>query len=188
MDMSQPDQTTTTSSSAMPAPIPAAAGIDAEMNAMKTVVADYVRRNHDWYQARKRPNRIAHRVAGSLVVGLGAAIPLLSLSKEDWARVAVSVIGVAISAITGLGAFFRWERSWQSYSIAHLHLDYLLRRWQLAMAQANNTADPSERLVIARRVTQELLEEARKVQEAETSDFFQNVPSPKDAIGKAGSM
>lgn len=150
-----------------------------ELEDMRRIVVDHVRECHDWYQRHKRPSRRLFRGAGVMVIVLSALIPLLSSYQAVGFRLTVGIIGVVIACITGLNTFYRWERSWRSYSIAQFNLDYFLRRWELKAGEARTCDDEGQALRIVRAATQELLDEARRVESEETTEFFHNVSGPK---------
>ena len=74
-----------------------------------------------------------------------------------------------------MGAFYRWEATWQIFALAQSELEYSLHVWELKMAEADVSRDPEQGLAIAREATERILAEARQVRHMETNKFFRSI-------------
>lgn len=146
---------------------------------MENTVNQYVGLCHDWYQKKKRLPRQLYRFSGSLIVVLSAMIPLLSAYDGQAFRLGVGIIGILISALTGLNHFLRWDKKWRIFSLAQFELEYLLRRWELKMHEAKNCENEEEGLKLAKAATDNILEQTKSVRNIEMEGFFSSLTELK---------
>jgi hypothetical protein len=72
----------------------------------------YLFRLRAFYNSRASWHRRLYRFSGVTVILAGAAIPLVVSLSYVYKDLIVSLIGVAIAALTALRAFYRWDQSW----------------------------------------------------------------------------
>jgi hypothetical protein len=92
--------------------------------------------------------------------------------SKPWILTAVSLL---VAILTSLGAFYRWDASWQSRMKTALELQVLLAKWELDMASAKIAENPTKEAFAA---TRQLFDAAFKLIGAETDFFFANVKAP----------
>jgi hypothetical protein len=146
-----------------------------ELADMEAVVDSYVRQCHDWYQVKKRSPRRVFYTTSILVITLSAVITLISAREGAEYRLTVGIIGVIITVASGINTLLRTERAWQTYALAQFNLEYLLRKWDLKISEAKYCTEEAQALGIARKATEEIIEEAKKVRGGETEEFFRNI-------------
>jgi hypothetical protein len=151
------------------------AGVDADLVAL---VDRRVVPLVEWYQCKKRWPRRLYRATTTMVILLGASIPLLALGEPSEAtRLLASVVGVTISGLTGLAAVYDWQRRWRIFTGAQTALEGRLAEWELAFAEAGQTVPPERTREIRIAATRDLVTAAAAIRQGETEDFFAGQPS-----------
>jgi hypothetical protein len=126
-----------------------------------------------WYQAHKRWPRRFHRVSTALVIGSGAAISVLVAVPYSNARVATAILGAAVTALTGLNASYRWERTWRLFAQAQTDLEELLIQWKLDYSLIRHADGSDEEATETVRIAAlAVLERARGIRGSELEAFF----------------
>lgn len=128
----------------------------------------------DWYQRKKRWPRRLHKSTTSVVIVLGALIPIASAwSASTPARVFVGAVGVIITTVTSLAVSCDWYRRWRLFTVAQAQLETQLAKWEFAMARAQMVPGDGGRAE-AVAATSVLLEAAGHARNEETEAFFDN--------------
>jgi hypothetical protein len=146
-----------------------------ELSEMRKAVEAYFGEASAWYQNKKRYYRRLFQISGVSIIVFSGIVTLLSASDKPEMRSAIGVLGVLISSITGINTFFRAEQTWHAFSRSQFDLEYLLRLWDVAVAEARGCEDPLKGSEIVREATKETLSNARRIRTAETTDFFRLV-------------
>lgn len=139
-------------------------------------VEAYLLRLRAFYHARAAWHRRFYRFSGILVILTGASLPLVATLSYAHKDFVVSLLGVAIAALTALRAFYRWDQSWillrgTERDITHAWWDY--------HAEINKpTSGDDERHEAARLLATRLVD----IRTEEAEFFFKDMkfPSGKD--------
>jgi hypothetical protein len=132
-------------------------------------------KTRDWYRGHAPWPMRWFRITGALLIILSVSVPFIAGQTADWKDTVLSLMTLAIAALTGLGAFFRWEYAWQSYRRTQYTLDRLLNMWEFKIVEARHQADPRRAIDMALRSTEQLLQDAASITGAETAEFFKQV-------------
>jgi hypothetical protein len=127
-----------------------------------------------------RRHRGWFRLTGVLTVLFSVSLPALTAVNFSGRNVVISVLAVAVAALSGLRAFYQWDQSWQLYRSQELALVALLTRWQMAMMRIVKSAAPDADDQ-AYTLTLDILNEAYESGRAELSDFFSGMAWPQKA-------
>jgi hypothetical protein len=153
--------------------------LDALLADLRKLVQDKVVSDYDWYRSHASTPRWLFRISGTFVILFSVAIPLLAGLNFPGDDLVVSLIALAIAALTGLNSFFRWERIWRSRRQTEFALAHLLSLYDLRIIEATHQADRQRAKQLAVEATRELLELAQGVTGAETEEFFQKTVWPQ---------
>lgn len=134
-------------------------------------VEDYLFRVLASYHSRASWHRRFYRVSGTLVILIGAGLPLVATQSYPHKDLIVSILGVAMAALTALRGFYRWDLSWMllrgtERTITGVWWDY--------HAQIGKSDDDGDRHEAACWLAERLLE--IRAQEAES--FFKDMQFP----------
>ncbi len=97
----------------------------AVVNAATEIKIQYVDTLTSWYRNHTAGPRIMFRCAGILTIILSAARPGLAVASFSHQKETLASISITIAVLTGLGSFFRWERTWHGNMSARLALEQL---------------------------------------------------------------
>ena len=106
-------------------------------------------------------------------------MPFIAAQTALWKDTVLSIMTLTIAALTGLGAFFRWEYAWQSYRQTQYALDRLLNMLAFKIVEAQHQADPQKAIEMALRSTEQLLADSATITSSETAEFFKHVQMPQ---------
>jgi len=148
---------------------------------MEDLVDRHVRTQIDWYQSRKARYRKAFRVTTSAVIVSSAMLPILTAVEFPGSKISVSIISVLIAVLTGLGAAYKWDRVWQSFTVAQSQLENSLAEWEMEMAAL--TAGAAGNVEAGWALTRVLLGQARLVVDSEIDAYFRMVTQEAGAGG-----
>ncbi|MFI6079292.1 DUF4231 domain-containing protein [Actinoplanes sp. NPDC051343] len=157
----------------MTAPRSAGTSNSGSIDSIQRLVETSLSESISWYQNHKKWPRRFHRISTMLLIVSGATIPILSAASVSWARVTVAGLGVAVTALAGLSASYRWDRTWQVFSDAQFELEDLASRWELQKTYLlGSELEPRVVLDSLQRLATEITNEARHVRAAERGSFF----------------
>jgi hypothetical protein len=132
----------------------------------------------EYYIKRAGWPKKAFRISGVAIILLSLSIPFIAALQFAGKDMLLSAFAVMIAVITSLGSFYKWEDTWKSHRQAEIALGRLLLLWDFNIIEAKREADTSkgaEKIIAA---TQQLLESAHKVTNAETEEFFSKIEWP----------
>lgn len=138
----------------------------------------YVVQQRNWYRRRARNIRRLFRVFGGGVIVLGAALPVLAFLEFDGFRLVITIVSVAIGALTALRSFFQWDKQWRVLKIADWELTALLASWEADLC-ALAVGDENHAGPAAFERTQALLKETEEVVRRESTSFFSEMRWPE---------
>jgi hypothetical protein len=136
---------------------------------------EFVVRQLNWYQGHTKAPMLFFRTSGILVILLSVSLPFLTTFEGLWKTIALPVFSLSIAGLTGLNAFFRWESDWKARRQTQYTLEYLLKMWELKIAEARCQEDVQKGIEIALQATEQLISAARTATSAETEEYFKRV-------------
>jgi hypothetical protein len=138
---------------------------------------DYVRRIWSNYDRRANEHRRYYRASGILIIVAGALLPLLTTLNYSHKSLVISAVGVSISAVTALRAFYRWDHMWALLRATEFSLSDTYWKWRGEVGEARGTegaAIPAQ----SRDATIRMLDEVSDIRRNEAMSFFKNLPFP----------
>jgi hypothetical protein len=136
-----------------------------------------------WFKTHAPQQAYPFRIAGVLLILLSVSVPFIAAQTALWKDTVLSIMTLAIAALTGLSAFFRWEYAWQSYRQTQYALDRMLNMWEFKIVEARHQADPQRAIDMALRSTEQLLTDAANITSSETAEYFKHVQMPQTQSG-----
>lgn len=149
------------------------------LDELVTIKERHVVQTLEWYKRHARRPMLLFRTSGVLLILLSVSIPLMSVSDGFWRDDALPVVALAIAALASLNSFFQWHSSWQNYRQTQFALEYLISKWEVAIAVARRLSDPTKAAEAAIAATERLLDEARLATETKTLAYFSQVRMPE---------
>jgi hypothetical protein len=175
----------------------ALSGFVSEAEAIKKA---FVGPSQTWYTGHIKYPFLCFRVCGIGTIVLSAALPAVSLVNPDsfsdlprwlaWMHLAkdplVASMSVAIAILTGLGSFYRWEKSWRGREMSKYALDAHVAQWQLELAAAKTFVLPADSQRQVYSATSALIAKVNTVTSSETQDFFSGMAFPQSMQTNSG--
>jgi|HubBroStandDraft_1064217.scaffolds.fasta_scaffold393718_2 hypothetical protein len=149
------------------------------VEAVSSIKREYVDPRISWYKTHTRYPRFCFRVVGIATILLSVTLPAVAASSWPKKDIALSAMSVTIAGLTGLGSFYRWERSWRGNSSAQMALEQLCAKWKLELTNARMILSPEERVKHVYKATDDLLTNARNVVSSESEGFFSGLQFPQ---------
>jgi hypothetical protein len=134
-------------------------------------VEDYLFRVVASYHVRASWHRRFYRSSGTLVILIGAGLPLLATQSYAHKELVVSMLGVGVAALTALRAFYRWDVSWMLLRGTERTIT---SAWWEYHAKIGRSDDDGERHEAARWLAERLLE----IRAREAESFFKDMQFP----------
>jgi hypothetical protein len=142
-----------------------------------TVITDM-----SWYRKNTGFPFIAHRFAGTMIIGLSVSIPLVVLVPEFAQKnLLISAFGVMIAFLSGLDSFFHWSDLYKVNMRAMVDIKNLLTEWELGMLLARHADDPKLRNKQAVEATRRLFDSFEIIDRENAREHIQyfNIPDKK---------
>jgi hypothetical protein len=149
----------------------------AVVNAATEIKIQHVDTLTSWYRDHTAAPRIMFRCAGILTIILSAALPGLAVASFSHQKETLASISITIAVLTGLGSFFRWERTWHGNMSARLALEQLSAKWELEITNAKMVL-AKNKIEHVYQATNDLLVNVRSVTSAESEGFFSRLQFP----------
>jgi hypothetical protein len=118
--------------------------------------------------------RLAAMGVTSITILLAALLPFLAAADFPNKTFWVGGVSVAVAALTGLAAYWRWTDEWRGYILASMTLKSLRGAWELALIEASLKPE-AEGQQLAVRATRRLLEQAGEAARRETAERFESL-------------
>jgi Protein of unknown function (DUF4231) len=115
---------------------------------------------------------ICFRCAGVLTILLSVTLPALAASSVPNKEIVLSVMSISIAALTSLGSFFRWERTWRGNTTALIAIEQHCAKWELELANAELKVPSDERITHVYLATSDLLANVRSVAASQSEGFL----------------
>lgn len=158
------------------------------IDAARAIKAKYVDGRLQWYKTHKVLPRMLYRLVGIATVILSVTLPALTAATFDHKEVTISCISIVIAALTGLGSFYHWDRTWQKNATAQASIEAFLAKWELELARAKEFVSPADRTKHVYDATDDLIANTSRVISSETQDFFNNLqPAQQNTAGKTSN-
>lgn len=146
----------------------------------------YVNTRILWYKDHTKGPRTFYRLVGIVTIILSVTLPALASAKFKYNEIIVPAISVVIAALTGLGSFYHWERTWRGNSTAQMALEQAVGKWELELRRAEFVVVQKDRVDHVIKATDDLLANTGTVLSSESQGFFSNLPSvQQNNAGKA---
>jgi hypothetical protein len=148
----------------------------------QAIKARYIDPEYKWYRTHLHWPFAFFRGAGLITIVLGVTLPAIAGTPEAVLHaksLILSVMSVAIAALTGLRSFYRWEHSWRGRVLVKLALEGLSAKWELEIARARLLVNPKDRLELVYSATNDLIADVRNVCSSETKEFFTGMQFPQ---------
>jgi hypothetical protein len=139
---------------------------------------DDVIKSIEWYKKQAPKQMVLFRTFGVLVILLSVSVPFLGTLEGLGKTIVLPVVSVLIAGLTGINAFFNWQSQWQQFRLAQFTLENLIARWDFEIMQARSEEDEDKAIDLAVQATRDLMEQASRVTQAETAEFFGGMQSP----------
>ena len=146
--------------------------VEAEQQLVEPVL-----RLRDRYRSRADRGVLFFRVSGTVLVVVGAIMPVLAIADYPFKAAAVAAAGITMSLSSSLHAFFRWDRQWQILRAAQFRLDDSYMEWRLRVHEAGGLPD-GERETLWEKADRELLKRYQAVRQEESEGFFSLLDFP----------
>ncbi|WP_218923846.1 MULTISPECIES: DUF4231 domain-containing protein [Streptomyces] len=154
--------------------------LDVADDELDGVVERYVQRLRHFYDARARWHRRGHRFSGIVVITTGAALPLLATSQFAHKELALSLAGVAISVVTALRSFYRFDQSWTLLRNTEIAISQAYLNWKIARLPSAGEPPSLERRAAD---TRQLVDVIMSLRRDEAESFFNELPTPHPVTG-----
>jgi hypothetical protein len=144
----------------------------------RAIKKEFVDPRISFYKSYIAAPRILFRTAGVATILLSATLPALALANFRGKEWALSIVSIAVAALTGLSSFYRWERMWRGYSSASVSLEQFVAKWELELTNARLILGPHERVKHVYQATNDLLSGTSAVVSSESEGFFSALAFP----------
>jgi hypothetical protein len=151
---------------------PPAALPDLDAQGLVDAADRYARRLQAFYNTRAIWHRRFYRLGGAVVILTGAGLPLLATLDYAGKALVVSLAGTALSVLSGLHAFYRWDQSWVLLRRTEHKITSAYWEWRTALPSDGDADGESTRL------TREFLGTLAVIRVDEARSFFDKLPSP----------
>lgn len=146
-------------------------------------VGRYVQQLRNFYDIRARWHRRGHRFSGIVVIVAGAALPLLATSQFAHKELVLSLVGVAISVVTALRSFYRFDQSWILLRNTEIAISHAYLKWKIVRHGAGDESYSPERRETD---TRALIDMIMGIRRDEAESFFNELPTPQPVTGGQG--
>ena len=137
-------------------------------------VESYLIRLRTFYNSRAIWHRRFYRFSGVLVILVGATLPLAASLDYANKELLISVLGVAVSIVTALRTFYRWDHSWILLRGTELAITTAWWDYCAAVDATAEGSDEHARREAARALVQALTE----IRRGESELFFKDITFP----------
>jgi hypothetical protein len=149
------------------------------IDSARAIKEEYIQPRINWYKTHTRMPRWWFRGTGILTILLSVTLPAIAASNYWRKDIVLSVMSIAIAALTGLSSFYRWERTWRGNSSAQVALEQHCAKWELEMTNARLILAPEDRVMHVYQATDDLLTNASNVVSSESEGFFSGLQFPR---------
>jgi hypothetical protein len=156
------------------------------LDSARAIKVKYVDPRLAWYKSHTQLPRILYRLVGISTVILSVTLPALTAAQFQNKELTISAMSILIAALTGLGSFYHWDRTWRGNSTAQVSIEQYVAKWELELSRAQMLLPAPDRIDHVYKATDDLLANAGGVVSAESQGFFSNLQSAQqNSTGKA---
>jgi hypothetical protein len=137
---------------------------------------EFARQVRNAYDKRANSHRVYYRVSGISVIVTGASLPLLTTLNYPQKSLAISLVGVFVSAVTALRAFYRWDHMWALLRVTEVLVTKAYWEWRSRVGDSPDSASDATASG-SREATTRLLSEIERIRRNEATTFFREVAS-----------
>ncbi|SFR06796.1 Protein of unknown function [Lentzea waywayandensis] len=130
-----------------------------------------------FYDVRARWHRLFYRLSGTLVILVGAALPVLTSLDYPGKAVTISLAGVAVAGLTGLRAFYRWDQSWILLRNSEMAVTAAYLEWKTTPGNFPAAEDVSQR-VVQEKAASAFIDKLGDLRQREATVFFKDMAFP----------
>jgi hypothetical protein len=141
--------------------------------------SQYIAPRIEWYRTHTAGPRFWFRWAGIVTILFSVTLPALAAAGFPYKELVLSVMSIAIAALTGLSSFYKWERTWRGNSTAQISLQQHVAKWELEITNARVLVAPEDRATHVYKATNDLLTNAGNVVTSESEGFFSGLSFPQ---------
>jgi hypothetical protein len=138
----------------------------------------YVRRIRDTYDRRAHGHRRYYRASGISIIVAGASLPLLTTLNYPHKSLAISAVGVFVSVVTAMRAFYRWDQMWALLRVTEFSVSAAYWKWRGEVGDLNSSGD-SAVSAASREATIRMLTEIAAIRTNEAVSYFKDLPFPQ---------
>lgn len=139
---------------------------------------EYVRRVRDSYDKRASGHRRWYRTSGLAVIAGGASLPLLTSLDYAHKNLVISLVGVFVSGVTAVRAFYRWDQMWALLRATEFSISTAYWKWRGVVGNVRG-ADGEGVSRESHEATVHLLSEVAEIQSNEAISYFKDLPFPQ---------
>ena len=133
--------------------------------------------------------RLLYRLVGIATVVLSVTLPALTTAEFRNKNLIISTMSILISALTGLGSSYHWDRTWQKNATAQAAIEAYSAKWELELSRAVQLPEPANRIKHVYDATDDLTANTSKIISSEKQDFFANLqPGQQNTAGKKSTV
>ena len=133
--------------------------------------------------------RLLYRLVGIATVVLSVTLPALTTAEFRNKNLIISTMSILISALTGLGSSYHWDRTWQKNATAQAAIEAYSAKWELELSRAVQLPEPANRTKHVHDATDDLIANTSKIISSEKQDFFANLqPGQQNTAGKKSTV
>lgn len=127
---------------------------------------EYAQRIRQFYDSRAQWHRRLYRFSGIMVIFAGALLPLLAALNYSHKTITISLVGVFVSLVTALRAFYHWDQGWVLLRQTEFNISGAYWEWK------GKNPHPDDK------AASELLLKIIQIREREAESFFKNLTFP----------
>ena len=158
------------------------------IDSARAIKLKYVDGKLEWYKEHKLLPRLLYRLVGIATVVLSVTLPALTTAEFSNKNLIISSMSILIAALTGLGSFYHWDRTWQKNATAQAAIEGYVAKWELELARAVELAASGDRIKHVYDATDDLIANTSKIISSETQDFFASLqPGQQNTAGRTPS-
>ena len=152
---------------------------DSEFEIFYRIAQSKAVESYKWYSAHSLWPRLLFRTSGIIVIIFSITIPVLAANQLQYKDLWITVMAMSIAIASALNSFYRWGEKWQSFIRSELAIKHLIAIWQIELSNAKQLTTESERLIVAAKATEKLINAVGRIEAVETEEYFNKVDWPK---------
>ncbi|MFD4668940.1 DUF4231 domain-containing protein [Lentzea sp. NPDC058450] len=150
----------------------------AEMNGGVIATADaYGQWLRTFYDARAHWHRRFYRLSGTLVIVVGAALPVPTSLDYPGKALTISLAGLLVAGLTGLRAFYRWDQSWVLLRNSEMAVTAAYLEWKATPGNFPASDEPEQRAV-QEKAASAFIDRLGELRKLEATRYFKDLAFP----------